>query len=509
MTDWLGKETTFAYNRDSQVKGINFPSTTTNVDEYAYNKADQLSEVSIKKGAAVLASMVYTRDKLGQVEKDVETGFSEEPERKYEYDAGDRLLKSNGTLFEYDKAGNVTKISPTTYTYDKADQIATASNAAFEYNKLGQRVKETPTGGSATTYSYDQAGNLVTSKGPVTENTFKYDGTGLRTTETKGASTYPMFWDTTPGLPLLLRAGNDYFVYGPDGLPFEQITSGSPTYLHHDQMGSTRVLTNPSGEISGTYRYGPNGAFWKFTGTQGTQMGFAGQYRMRAENQLIYLRARTYDPVTAQFLSVDPIVGATGESYSYASDNPVNAGDPSGLSPYSPGCPCPPCEGGQQPTGTGQQSNTPGTQPTTTGTQPTATGERPAQMLPPIVVTAQRDSALVRFGRWVAPYAVGAVVAGIFFVAAPEVGIVALLAYNAGAGAVVGVAETGVRQAMGEETHFHDYASSAACGAATSGIYGVMGEFALPSKVGKFLFAHGHSETYGTICDFVVHEVSK
>jgi RHS repeat-associated protein len=346
ITDWLGKETTFGYNRDSRVKATTFPATTTNIDEYAYNRADQLTEVSMKKKAEVLASMSYTRDKLGQVEKSTETGFPEVPEYTYEYDAGNRLLKSNGTLFEYDKANNVTKISPATYTYDKADQIATASNATFEFNKLGQRVKETPSGGSATTYSYDQAGNLIASKSPESENTFQYDGTGLRTKETKGASTYPMNWDLSSELPLMIRGGNDYFIYGPEGLPIEQITSGSATYLHHDQLGSVRVLTNSSGEVSGTYRYGPNGAFWKHTGTGTSLMGFAGQYRMHTGNQLIYLRARTYDPVTGQFLSVDPIADATGESYSYAVDNPINLGDPSGLYSDSLGnCPCPPCEG--------------------------------------------------------------------------------------------------------------------------------------------------------------------
>jgi RHS repeat-associated protein len=332
VTDWLGKETAFAYNRDSEPKTMTFPSTTSNVDEYAYNRADQLTEVSMKKKAEVLASMSYTRDKIGQIEKSTEVGFPEVPEYKYEYDAGNRLLKSNGSLFEYDKANNVTKISPATYTYDKADQIATASNATFEFNKLGQRIKETPSGGSATTYSYDQAGNLVESKSPEAENTFKYDGMGLRMKETKGASTYPMNWDLTTGLPLMIRGGNDYFIYGPGGLPIEQITSGSATYLHHDQLGSIRVLTNPSGEVSGTYRYGPNGAFWKRTGTQTSQMGFAGQYRMRTGNQLIYLRARTYDPVTAQFLSGDPAVQQTGEPYSYAADNPINLRDPAGLS---------------------------------------------------------------------------------------------------------------------------------------------------------------------------------
>jgi RHS repeat-associated protein len=331
VTDWLGKETTFSYNRDSLPKATTFPAETTNVDEYTYDKADHMAEVSMKKKVEILASMTYTRDKLGQVEKSVDTGFTEEAERKYEYDTKNRLTKSNGTLFEYDAANNVTKISPTTYTYDKADEIATASSGTFEYNKVGQRIKETPTGGSATTFAYDQAGNLIKNVSGGVENTFKYDGTGLRSTETRGASTYPMVWDSTAGLPLLIRAGQNYYVYGPGGLVIEQITTGVATYHHHDQLGSTRVLTNSKGEVTGTYRYGPNGAVWKHTGTAGTQMGWAGQFRMNTENQLIYLRARTYDPVTAQFLSVDPLAESTGEPYSYAGGNPINAGDPTGL----------------------------------------------------------------------------------------------------------------------------------------------------------------------------------
>jgi RHS repeat-associated protein len=336
VTDWLGKETTFSYNRDSQTKAITFPATTANVDEYAYNRGGEMTQVSMKKSAEVLASMTYTRDKLGRVEKSVDTGFSEEAERNYEYDTANRLTKSNGTLFEYDAANNVKKISPTTYTYDKADQIATASNSTFEYNKLGQRVKETPTGESTIPYAYDQAGHLISTSSGGFESTFKYDGTGLLTTETRNTSTYPLVWDATPKLPLLLRKGQDYFIYGPEGLPIERITAGVPSYHHHDQLGSTRILTNSSGEVIGTYRYGPNGALWKQTGT-GTQLGFAGQFRMSTQKQLIYLRARVYDPATAQFLSVDPAVAETGEPYGYAAENPVNKVDPSGLDVHG-GC---------------------------------------------------------------------------------------------------------------------------------------------------------------------------
>lgn len=44
-----------------------------------------------------------------------------------------------------------------------------------------------------------------------------------------------------------------------------------------------------------------------------------------------YLIGRYYDPATGQFLSVDPDVLQTGEPYSYASADPVNSSDPTGL----------------------------------------------------------------------------------------------------------------------------------------------------------------------------------
>jgi RHS repeat-associated protein len=45
---------------------------------------------------------------------------------------------------------------------------------------------------------------------------------------------------------------------------------------------------------------------------------------------LIYLRAREYDPATAQFLSVDPDVVNTGTPYTYTNDNPLTYSDRTG-----------------------------------------------------------------------------------------------------------------------------------------------------------------------------------
>jgi hypothetical protein len=43
--------------------------------------------------------------------------------------------------------------------------------------------------------------------------------------------------------------------------------------------------------------------------------------------------ARWYDPATGEFTSVDPDLAETDQAYAYAGDDPVNAGDPSGLLP--------------------------------------------------------------------------------------------------------------------------------------------------------------------------------
>jgi RHS repeat-associated protein len=56
---------------------------------------------------------------------------------------------------------------------------------------------------------------------------------------------------------------------------------------------------------------------------------FDSQYTS-SDTGLIYLRARVYDPATAQFLTVDPDVGTTRAPYNYGGDNPLNEADLSG-----------------------------------------------------------------------------------------------------------------------------------------------------------------------------------
>jgi RHS repeat-associated protein len=198
----------------------------------------------------------------------------------------------------------------------------------YSYDNRGNRAVATPQYGSAKAYSYDQADRLTSAGGA----SYAYDGDGLRISKTMSGTTKPFTYDRASGLPLVLSDGDNKYIYGADGLPLEQIdASGNVNYFHHDQLGSTRMLTDSSGVVRGTFTYDAYGNLAGHGGTSTSPLGYAGQYT-DPETGLQYARARYYDPVTGQFLTRDPITALTRESYSYTGGNPLNFRDPNGLS---------------------------------------------------------------------------------------------------------------------------------------------------------------------------------
>lgn len=339
VTDWNSKVTSFKYNADSQPTATVFPAGTESEDTYAYNEADQMTEVKMTGPlGATLGKLVYERDNDGQVKKTTTTNLPGPEVDESVYDENNRLTEANKQAYEYDKANNPTKIQGKgTYTYNEADQLKEGpEETKYAYNEDGQRTETKPKTGPATTYTYDQAGNLSTIKrehvGEVSEinDSYTYDGNNLRQSQTINGTKANLTWDTAEPLPILLEDETNSYVYGPESQPIEQIpTSGETLYLHHDQQGSTRLLTNGSGETKGAYVYDPYGTILEHTGTGTTPLEYGGQYT-NTDTGLIYLRARTYDSITAQFLTIDPALNGTGEPYSYINDSPLNGVDPTG-----------------------------------------------------------------------------------------------------------------------------------------------------------------------------------
>jgi RHS repeat-associated protein len=114
-------------------------------------------------------------------------------------------------------------------------------------------------------------------------------------------------------------------------MPIEQIDAdGNVLWMHQDQLGSVRALTDEGGRVAATQTFEAFGAPAETTGTASTPFGFAGEYT-DAETGFAYLRARYYDPATAQFLTRDPLVALTQDSYGYGGSSPTNLTDPTGL----------------------------------------------------------------------------------------------------------------------------------------------------------------------------------
>jgi RHS repeat-associated protein len=211
----------------------------------------------------------------------------------------------------------------------EAHALASPGNETrtFSYDAEGDRTGFTASNGASQSYSYDQALELTGVGGDVS---YTYSGDRLRMSKTVGVTTMPFTWDVSSGVPVVLEDGINAYVYGPGGLPLEQVSGNTALWFHHDQLGSTRLLTNGTGQAVATYAYTPYGSLLSSSGTASTPLLYAGQYR-DSESGLYYLRARYYDPDTAQFVSRDPANAITRSAYAYVGGNPVNVTDPSGL----------------------------------------------------------------------------------------------------------------------------------------------------------------------------------
>ena len=333
--DWLGHTTTFGYDADSNLAAETYPNTTSGAR--TYDNADRLSSITDNKSGIPFASFSYTRDANGQLTAETPIGVPGGGQ-SYTYTSLNQLASVNTTgLYSYNSADDPVQLNTSTAQhFDPADQLtstvsATGATTTYTYDARGDRTTTTPPTGTPTSYGHDQVNRLISYGGPSGTVSYGYDGAGLLASRTAGAATAHLTWDASGTLPQLLSDGTNAYIRGPGGQVIEQVklSTGAVTYLHQDQLGSTRLITDATGMVVGSATYDPYGNLTGSTGTATTPVGWAGEYR-DATSGLTYLRARWYDPATAQFLSRDPLVGLTRLPYGYASDNPVNRVDPTG-----------------------------------------------------------------------------------------------------------------------------------------------------------------------------------
>jgi hypothetical protein len=90
------------------------------------------------------------------------------------------------------------------------------------------------------------------------------------------STTSSFTYNTAEGLPLIADDGANAYVYGPAGIRAQQINGSTTTYVHQDQPGSTRLLTDGSGVAVGTHQFDAYGNTTSHTGAVSTPMQYAG-----------------------------------------------------------------------------------------------------------------------------------------------------------------------------------------------------------------------------------------
>jgi hypothetical protein len=108
-------------------------------------------------------------------------------------------------------------------------------------------------------YTYDQANRLSSIAGQAT---YTYNGDGLRMSKTVGGSStvsHAFTWDQAGSLPLLLTdttqvtgtaaTATTAYIYGPGGLPLEQVTPPPPISLVMATSATSAALSTSPGSL--------------------------------------------------------------------------------------------------------------------------------------------------------------------------------------------------------------------------------------------------------------------
>ncbi len=340
VNDGFGHTTQFNPDPDSNISYEVYPGGPA--DFFAYDNADRLTRIVDTRGGAPFASFDYTRDNNNQLTTTKPNGVIE-PTDSYGYSKLNQLTSVNRQSYSYDQADNITGLpSGATLSYDTANELcwtlstptgnscATPPTGAtsYTYDARGNRTQAKPSTGNTTTLTYDQANRLTAYSNGTVSSTYTYNGDGLRMSKTFFGNE-KFVWDLSGSLPLMLKDGSRSYIYGPGGLPVERLdANNTPIFYHHDQLGSTRILTDTTGATAATYSYDAYGNTTVHTGT--TDDPFATPANTKTPKRgsttcdtLLRLCDRPV-PDSRSYRSVD------SQTYQYVNESPLNQVDPSG-----------------------------------------------------------------------------------------------------------------------------------------------------------------------------------
>ncbi len=343
--------------------------------EYGYDSRHRLRSL-IKRTAAsaLLLAMNYNVDATGlrsHIEESDPAGIVRTVD--YQYDALKRLtdetidhrddLNDRSSHWAYDRVGNrlqqVVSIggltTTTDYSYDNNDRLQSettgGSPTSYSYDANGNtKAKVGP--GFSVAYDYNDANRLIQASTSSGTTRYVYNADGLRTRQTHTPiggtesttwyvqdSTYPYAqiieeYQSQGSVPKTLSATYTFADDLVSQTRYDSAGTPATSYIQADGFGSTRWLTDGTGNITDSIDYDAFGVEIRRSGTAEIEHLYRGE-RFDANVGFYDLRARLYDPANGRFLTQDDFAGSEADprslhKYLFAENDPINNSDPSG-----------------------------------------------------------------------------------------------------------------------------------------------------------------------------------
>ena len=334
---------TFTYTYDGaswRVLTNVFPNGVKADLGYGGNLQDrELQRMTHRVGATPVSEFLYGRDHLANRVTTWSQQVGAQPPDVYSfgYDAGDQLL----SVVVTNSAALVTTLA---YAYDllgnRLAEQAGVSNYTATYNSLNQINTTTAPGGSRTN-EWDAVDRLVAVNIGNERTELAYDSMSRLATIrhlTNGVQTSlrRFVWCDNRICEERDAGGSVSKRFFEQGVQVVSGPNAGNYFYTRDHLGSIRELTDNTGAARAHYSYDPYGRRTKISGDLEADFGFAGMFSP-AEVALNITRFRAYDPQSGRWLSRDPLPGAEIKEgpnlYAYVKDNPVNRTDPLGLGP--------------------------------------------------------------------------------------------------------------------------------------------------------------------------------
>ena len=255
------------------------------------------------------------------------------------YDALNRVTAAAGGFgtqtLGYDKNGNrlswVNNGTPTTYSYGANSNRLSVAGA----NSVVLDANGNTTSNGVHNFTFNTLNQLVGVDGTVS---YGYNALGQRIAKTTTTDTYGYVYSTAGQLLAEYDNGtlSAEYVYL-NGAPLAVIQQGNVYYIHTDQLGAPRAVSDAAQKVVWSWNSDPFGSTAANDDPDGDgvhftlNLRFPGQYYDQ-ESGLNYNYFRYYDPSTGRYITSDPI-GLNGglNTYSYVGGNPTDSVDVYGL----------------------------------------------------------------------------------------------------------------------------------------------------------------------------------